>query len=542
MAITYSLAPIPKWVLINNEGTVAGGAKLYTYRSLNKIQPKTVYQDVGGTIPWTNPIIFDLNGVQGPFYWKVDSADLEDTYYLEAYDADDNLLWTLDNYFPSGSGGGGTVTTYVPLQNYITNSQFINHIDDTANPITVTDLIIAPSNHQGFTPAIVNPLVGANGVLGGDIRFVKNNTNATDQITFPLFALASDPLTGDVTPVDYVRYQCTNTPTGETYKAFQFPITQKVKNLANHDMTFRVWAKVAATPVDINVYVRQYFGSGTAASAEVRTLVGTITLDTTWTPYNISLVIPDVAGKSLGTPGQQTDDDAVYIQLEMPLDAPCDVWFTKPTLYLGTIDPSVSFDSYDQINAINSTPRCGDIKQSYWTAAFLPKGWISMNDGSIGNVGSGATTRANQDTFQLYATLYTTITDSWAPVSGGRSGGGTTVAEAITDFIAGKTLTLPRMMSRAAASPGNGAGLTPYALGQFAGAETSSFALVAANLPPHTHDYVNATVPGFSYTFAAGAVLTNTPLQQTGAGPGTSTPVNVTTVSPIACMNFFMKL
>src|SRR6185436_14242798 len=135
MAISYLLAPIPKWVLINNEGTVAGGAKLYTYRSLNKIQQKIVYQDAGGTIPWTNPIIFDLNGVQGPFYWAVDSADLSDTYYLEAYDSDDNLLWTMDDYFPPGTGGGGNVTTYVPLTNYISNNQFIDHIDDTANPI-----------------------------------------------------------------------------------------------------------------------------------------------------------------------------------------------------------------------------------------------------------------------------------------------------------------------------------------------------------------------------------------------------------------------
>jgi hypothetical protein len=528
MAISYLLAPIPKWVLINDQGTVAGGAKLYTYRSLNKTQPKAVYQDAGGTIPWTNPIIFDLNGVQGPFYWKVDSADLSDTYYLEAYDSDDNLLWTLDDYFPPGSGGGGNVTTYVPIQNYITNNQFIDHIDDTGNPTGVTDMVIAPSNHKGFTPADVNPVVGTYGVLGPDIRFVKNNTNATDEISFPLFPLASDPLTGDVTPVDYVRYQCTNTPTGETYKAFQFPITQKVKNLSNEDMTFKIWAKVTATPVTISIYVRQYFGSGTAASAEVRTLIDTIDLDTNWTSYNLSFTVPDVAGKSLGTPGQQTNDDALYIQIEMPLDAPCDVLFTKPALYLGTIDPSQNFDSYDQIDSVNQTPRTGNIKIGL--VPYQTGGWIRMNDGSIGNVGSGATNRANQDTFQLYKTIWDSVINTWAPVSGGRG------ATAIADFIAGKTLTLPRLLGRALASAGAGAGLSNRALGQYLGEETHT--LTTAELPNTLGTGVGVTnvTPSGAISVIRDNALGSGVLSQSGGGSAH------TIMQPTSFQNFFIKL
>jgi hypothetical protein len=534
MAISYLLAPIPKWVLINNEGTVAGGAKLYTYRSLNKIQQKIVYQDAGGTIPWTNPIIFDLNGVQGPFYWSVDSADLSDTYYLEAYDSDDNLLWTMDNYFPPGTGGGGNVTTYVPLTNYIANNQFIDHIADQAGPLPV-NLVIAPSNHKGFTPSLINPVVGTNGVVGPDIRFVKNNTNATDSLSFPLFALASAPLTGDVTPVDYVRYQCTNSPAGETYKAFQFPITQKIKNLANQAMTFKIWARVTATPVTLTAYVRQYFGSGTAASAEVRTSVGTLSLTTTWTQFNISLTIPDVAGKSIGTPGLQTNDDALYMQLEMPLGSPCDVLFTKPKLYLGTIDPSLEFDDYDQINSINLTPRTGDVRVSLSSAP--PYGWLAMNDTSIGNTGSGATpTQEGAFTFQLYKTLWDGVIDAWAPVSTGRG------ASAIADFLAGKTLTMPRALGRALSGAGAGAGLSARALGEFAGAESSNVTLVAANLPPHTHTYQTKVEQGvFGFGFASGTLYADQTFN-TGNGPGTSTPFNVPIESPSAFMNVFIKL
>ncbi len=540
MTISYSLSPIPKWVLINNQGTVAGGAKLYTYRSLNKIQQKIVYQDAGGTIPWTNPILFDLNGTQGPFYWESNSADLNDTYYLEAYDADGTLLWTLDDYFaPGGGGGGGNVTTYVPIQNYINNNVFIDHIDDTVNPIGQTDLVIAPANHKGFTPALINPVVSTYGTLGPDTRFVKNNTAATDQITFPLFPLSSAPLTGDVTPVDYVRYVCTNSPIGETFKCFQFPVTQKVKNLSNQSMTFKIWARVAATPVDLILYTLQYFGSGTSASTEVRASIDTITLDTNWTSYPITLTIPDVAGKSLGTAGQQTDDDALYIQLEMPLGMPCDVWFTKPALYLGELDPSASFDTYDQINAINSTYRTGDIKTSLISSA--PKGWVPMNDGSIGNVGSAATTRANQDTFQLYKTIWDGVLDAWAPVSTGRG------SSAIDDFIANKTLTLPRSLGRALAGAGTGSGLTARALGEYVGSE-----VITINAMPN-HNHPGSTVPfttSSSNTVGGapsnGPNFTTTPGSVSVAAQGGGT-LNVSggangNMEPTSFMNVFIKL
>jgi hypothetical protein len=483
MTISYIQAAIPIWYVVGLDGLAAGGAQMFTYDSITR-QPKVVYQDAGGTLAYPNPVIFELNGTSGPFYWKLDSANPADLYYVEVYDKQGNLLWQANDFPASGGGGGSDVTTYIPIVNYITNNQFIDNIGTQAGPLP-TNLVIAPSNHQGFTPAQV-PVVGTYGVVGPDTRFVKNNTNAVDNLSFPLFALASAPLIGDVTPVSYVRYQCTNTPAGETYKSFQFPITQKVKNLSNQIMTFGVWAAVTATPVDINIYCRQYYGNGTGATAEsvsTRTLIGTCSLTSTWTWFPLEFTIPNVAGNSIGTPGLQTDDDALYIQIDMPLGVACDVLFTKPALFLGAIDPELEFESYDQINSINSTPRVGDIRTTLF-ANFIP-GWAVMNDGSIGNVGSGATTRADADTFQLYKTIWDGVADGFAPVSGGRG------ATAIADFLAGKTLTLPRALGRVLGGAGGpGAGLTFRALGEFLGSEVISYAA----MPSHNHAGSTASV------------------------------------------------
>lgn len=545
MAITYSLAPIPIWIIMNNAGTAAGGARLFTYRSLNPTQHKIVLDQYGQ--PYPNPIIFDLNGTQGPFYWQVDDSDLDDKYYLEAYEAPipgsgsdrGPLIWTLNNYSPTGSGGGGVIINNVPLTNYIANNVFIDHIDDMSTFENLTNLVIAPSNHKGFTPALINPVVSTYGTLGPDTRFVKNDTGiASDKITFPLFALDNSPLISDVTPVDYILYECTGNPVGEIYKSFQFPITQKVKNLSNKEMTFKVWAKVSSGTVTINAYVLQYFGSGTSASAEVRQIIDSFDLDTNWQSCVGNVIIPDLIGKSLGTPGQQTDDDALYVQLDMPLGISCQISFTKPSLYLGEFNPDENFETYDQINSIDSTPRTGDIKTSMISSA--PKGWVALNDGSIGNVGSLATTRANQDTFQLYKTIWDGVLDAWAPVSTGRG------ASAIDDFVANKTLTLPRSLGRALSGAGAGSGLTPRVLGEYDGNESNSVSISGVNLPPHTHTVssnAGTNVTGAQNVMAlAQTSSTSYSAFSVGNGPGTSTPLDVPSVTPSSFMNVFIKL
>ncbi len=106
----------------------------------------------------------------------------------------------------------------------------------------------------------------------------------------------------------------------------------------------------------------------------------------------------------------------------------------------------------------------GDMKLTFKTVADA--GWVMMNDGSIGNAASAATTRANADTAALFALLWANVADADAPVSGGRGG------SAAADFAANKTLTLSKMLGRALGVAGAGAGLTARALGHAVGAET----------------------------------------------------------------------
>ncbi len=170
-------------------------------------------------------------------------------------------------------------------------------------------------------------------------------------------------------------------------------------------------------------------------------------------------------------------NDGLFLQVQYPLDATTTIDFTKLSLYEGNISPAADYHTYDQIDALINTPHTGFIVQGY-QSPFIG-GWILMDDGTIGNASSGASNRANVDTFPLYNLIYNNVIDTWAPVSGGRT------SDAVADFTAGKTLTLPRQLGRVIGTAGSGSGLTARVAGEYLGEESHTLSI--SEMPAHNH-------------------------------------------------------
>lgn len=117
----------------------------------------------------------------------------------------------------------------------------------------------------------------------------------------------------------------------------------------------------------------------------------------------------------------------------------------------------------------------GDAKLTLKTSADT--GWIMATDGTIGNASSGAT-YANANALALYTLLWTNVSNTYAPVTGGRG------ASAAADWAAQKPIALTKVLGRMLAVAGAGSGLTSRVLGQTGGAETQT--LGTANLPAYT--------------------------------------------------------
>jgi microcystin-dependent protein len=129
----------------------------------------------------------------------------------------------------------------------------------------------------------------------------------------------------------------------------------------------------------------------------------------------------------------------------------------------------------------------GDVKLTF--KAVADTGWVLMNDGTIGDASSGATTRANADCVNLFMLFWNNVPDAWCPVGGGRG------ASAAADWSAHKTIKLPRQLGRALAVAGAGTGLTSRTLGAFLGEE--AHAQTGAELAVHAHVVSD---PGHNHT------------------------------------------
>lgn len=112
--MTAALTPPPKIQFFANDGTPLVGGKLYSYAA-GTTTPLATYTTYAGTVANTNPVILDSRG----------EADVwlgANFYKLALYDADNALIWTVDNITNSGNllqaelaaAGGSALIGYLP--------------------------------------------------------------------------------------------------------------------------------------------------------------------------------------------------------------------------------------------------------------------------------------------------------------------------------------------------------------------------------------------------------------------------------------------
>jgi len=156
--------------------------------------------------------------------------------------------------------------------------------------------------------------------------------------------------------------------------------------------------------------------------------------------------------------------------------------------------------------------------------ASPPAGWIPDVTGTIGNVGSGATIRANADCFPLYELWWNNL--SYNPMVGIRG------VSASADFAANKLMHLPTTANRSivnASGSGKGIGAT-------GGASTA--ALTEANNGQHNHD-VTSYDSILSQSGDSTPCWANTRTRSTqSSGSGSSFSI----IQPSYYTNIFIKL
>jgi hypothetical protein len=205
---------------------------------------------------------------------------------------------------------------------------------------------------------------------------------------------------------------------------------------------------------------------------------------------------------------------------------------------IGTIGPPFKWTCIDVPPSEFTT---GDAKITLKTVA--DSGWVMMNDGSIGDASSNASTRAYADCQALFTLLWTNITNSWCPL---QNASGTPIsrgASAAADWAAHSRLVLPRQLGRALAIAGGGSGLTWRALGYYLGEEAHT--QTGNELVGHTHIQRGKTM---GMSSGGGTFVVHRDVSSSGVGntdvatanAGAGSPFNV--MQPTAFWNVMIKL
>lgn len=439
-----------------------------TFYQSDMITLKNVYYQSGTPGNYTylaapNPMV--LSGAGTPvdvngndiilFYYPYSETDsaISQPYFITVYDEFGTLQFTRSNFpFISGNSSATTIAT---LDNYVINNRFWRNIGSLSvgtltntwttqynNSGTVYYATLCPDQHDGFSMP--------------DVNYIKNfNGNSTETITFNKFAETNTPsLTGDIGPEYYINHTCTADTSGSTLKVYQFPISLHLATLAAQPFSFTIQGQSISGNPTIGISIYQFCGTGATSPNPLS--IGSITLGANWTKFTIAgQTFAGTVGLTLGSGA----DDAYYLQIEMPTGSVtgiCNLNFTLPSIYLSsTLNdiPTNSFSTYDQIDTIINSSRTGDVRTSL--NQFYPYGWVPMNNGTIGNASSNATSRANVDTWPLFDLLWT----QFAPYNSSTtnllaqmvSSGGSNVAygaSAIADFNANKALTLTQTMGK----------------------------------------------------------------------------------------------
>ena len=190
------------------------------------------------------------------------------------------------------------------------------------------DTAKSQQSNSGPTPPFV---AGKNKIINGDFNINQRafttitTTNTASTYGFDRWLIAlidgtstysSETFTLGTAPV--AGYESKNfarvSVSGQTLStaiSFLRQAIESVRTFAGQTVTISFWAKATSGTPKVAVEVAQLFGTGGSPSTLVNTYGGQVTLSTSWARYSVTVSVPSIAGKTIGT----ANDDCLRITL-----------------------------------------------------------------------------------------------------------------------------------------------------------------------------------------------------------------------------------
>lgn len=313
----YMIAPsVQEYFVDKDTGRPLAAGVVTFFQDEARTIKKPVYQLTGSPPDYTytplpNPCTLSSSGTfqdeDGndilPYYYPFDANGNIQLYYITVYSSGNVLQFTRQ-------GWPNFTATQVNAQNiinYIPNGQFLYHENipatssSAAGQITQAITILGPGGWTFERPAL---------------------SSATDFVTFPRFNAITDNPTSN--PRFATRIQNTVPGSGDTFKDLRVKfknVNQFASATQEYTLSFAAITN-SGSSTDININVVKNFGTG--GSSTTTTNVGTTSIGTTYTVYNIPFIFGTNTTDTLGS----LDDDFVQVAISLPTNAIFDVSFT----------------------------------------------------------------------------------------------------------------------------------------------------------------------------------------------------------------------
>lgn len=531
----YVIAPnLQAYFVDKDDGLSLAAGQINTYTDSSRSVRKPLYTitPIGSDFIYTaldNPLILSGVGtiVDGngndiiPYYDTEDSNGNPQNYYIEVYSAGGVLQFTRFAWPNVGRGSSsGSAFGY----NFVRNAQFYSWHNTTS-----------------FTNVGLGSLT-TNDYIADDWLYQQDDASQT--ISFSRGSFDNVDLV-EGNPAYYLRYVSSGGASQTINNLYQ--AYKSVTTLAGQAISVSLNVR-SSVPTNISVNLIQHFGSG--GSADVSTsLISNFNLNSSFQKLQgENITIPSIAGKTIGTGG----DDAVYLQIVLPLNIACTIDIVNVQMAIGSIVPSFPIRSNDDQNKAtnydnpNSIFLTGDVKMTLRNSP--DPGWLMMNDGTIGNNNSGGPTLHNKGL--QYKALYSLIwnnvhSDQFAPLF---DSSGTYIqaygVSADADWLAGNRLSLTKALGRvfAGAAPNSYSVTVPITsvTSKNLGIPFSAFEIVYNATPVKFFGTVPATTPSqinttdTYYLNVTGGVYSSAANAVTAGNTG-----DFTFTTPGAALNFF---
>lgn len=147
-------------------------------------------------------------------------------------------------------------------------------------------------NQRGFSSTTVTSAYGHD-------RWQLSRSGGTVTYSTQAFTLGSPAATG-YEAANYARLVTSGQSAAGDYAILQQPI-EDVRTFAGAQVTVSFWARAGSGTPSVAVELSQTFGTGGSPSANENVFVGKVQLSTNWTRYQVTVTLPSLSGKTIGT-------------------------------------------------------------------------------------------------------------------------------------------------------------------------------------------------------------------------------------------------